>query len=154
MKIKIFIALVLTNLLCACGQDEFVPFDEPFIHVMKDEQSKIEVAWNRADIVDYSVYLSSKPLKETLEVGYSFVVGDGLKEGVDFQRVTKGEKLFFPSGIYDMPIRIKWLANKLDKSLDNTITIRLESVNIPGINLGLPGADQNQREIVIEKINH
>ena len=100
----------------------------------------------------YSVYLSSKPLTENLEVNYQVIVGDGLKSGVDFELVTKGSTLTFLPGIYDMPIRIRWMPNHLDENKDNTITIRLTGNN-QGLTMGLPGPDGLQRELVIEKQN-
>ena len=98
------------------------------------------------------MYLSSKPLTENLEVNYQVIVGDGLKSGVDFELVTKGSTLTFLPGIYDMPIRIRWMPNHLDENKDNTITIRLTGNN-QGLTMGLPGPDGLQRVLVIEKQN-
>ena len=73
--------------------------------------SKVIVKSDVNNINTYSVYLSSKPLTENLEVNYQVIVGDGLKSGVDFELVTKGSTLTFLPGIYDMPIRIRWMPN-------------------------------------------
>ena len=61
-----------------------------FIHIMTDKGvSKVIVKSDVNNINTYSVYLTSKPLTENLEVSYQVIVGDGLKSGVDFELVTK-----------------------------------------------------------------
>ena len=132
--------ILLISCLWACTTDEKEPYDTPFIHIMTDKGvSKVIVKSDVNNINTYSVYLSSK-------------VGDGLKSGVDFELVTKGSTLTFLPGIYDMPIRIRWMPNHLDENKDNTITIRLTGNN-QGLTMGLPGPDGLQRELVIEKQN-
>ena len=145
--------ILLISCLWAGTTDEKEPDDTPFIHIMTDKGvSKVIVKSDVNNINTYSVYLSSKPLTENLEVNYQVIVGDGLKSGVDFELVTKGSTLTFLPGIYDMPIRIRWMPNHLDENKDNTITIRLTGNN-QGLTMGLPGPDGLQRELVIEKQN-
>ena len=85
----------------------------------------------------YNICLSSKELSENLIVDYSFNVGDGLKAGVDFERVTTGNQIVFVPGVYSMPIRIRWLPNEIDPLKDNTITIRIENTSL-GFTVGFP----------------
>jgi hypothetical protein len=85
-------------------------------------------------------------------VDYSFTVGDGLKAGVDFERVTTGNQIVFVPGVYSMPIRIRWLPSEIDASKDNSITIRIENTSL-GFTLGFPGPDQLSRQHTIRKIN-
>ena len=145
--------ILLISCLWACTTDEKEPYDTPFINILTDKGvSKVIVKSDVNNINTYSVYLSSKPLTENLEVNYQVIVGDGLKSGVDFELVTKGSTLTFLPGIYDMPIRIRWMPNHLDENKDNTITIRLTGNN-QGLTMGLPGPDGLQRELVIEKQN-
>ena len=66
--------------------------------------------------------------------------------------VTTGNQLTFEPGIYDMPIRIKWLAHPVDETKDNTLTIRLTG-NSQNLHLGVPGPDGLQKQLVIEKKN-
>lgn len=151
MKRLYFILIICC--IYACTTDENTPYDTPFIHIMSDTgASKVVVKTDVNNVNTYNVYLSSKPLSENLEVNYQIVVGDGLKAGVDFELVTKGSTLTFLPGIYDMPIRIRWIPNPVDPGKDNTIVIRLTG-NSQGLITGLPGPDGLQRELVIEKQN-
>lgn len=77
--------ILLISCLWACTTDEKEPYDTPFIHIMTDKGvSKVIVKSDVNNINTYSVYLSSKPLTENLEVNYQVIVGDGLKSGVVF----------------------------------------------------------------------
>ena len=75
-----------------------------------------------------------------------------LKSGVDFELVTKGSTLTFLPGIYDMPIRIRWMPNHLDENKDNTITIRLTGNN-QGLTMGFQVPTVYSANWVIEKQN-
>ena len=81
------------------------------------------------------------------------IVGDGLQEDVDYKVVTQQNPLVFLPGIYDAPIRVRWLKHPVDPTKDNTLTIRLTG-NSKGYNLGYPGPDHKQSEIRIEKRNN
>ena len=136
--------ILLISCFWACTTDEKEPYDTPFIHIMTDKGvSKVIVKSDVNNINTYNVYLSSKPLTENLEVNYQVIVGDGLESG---------STLTFLPGIYDMPIRIRWMPNHLDENKDNTITIRLTGNN-QGLTMGLPGPDGLQRDLVIENQN-
>ncbi|NGF57566.1 hypothetical protein G5B00_13690 [Parapedobacter sp. SGR-10] len=139
-------------LLTACGKEEQQPFDHPFLHIMNNNTSSETVNYMANSVRTYNVYLSSKPLTENLEVTFQVTPGNGLKEGVDYEMVTPGNTLVFLPGIYDMPIRVRWMASPaLDPNNDNTLTIELVS-NSQGITLGLPGPDQLQKKFVITKV--
>lgn len=145
--------ILIINCLVACSIEENEAFDTPFIHIMSESgASKVVVKSDVNNINTFSVFLSSKPFSENLEVNYQIIIGEGLKAGRDFELVTKGSSLTFLPGIYDMPIRIRWLPNHLDESKDNTITIRLTGNN-QNLTIGLPGPDRLQSELVIEKQN-
>jgi len=145
-------ALVMTTILSSCGKQELKPYDQPFIHIMNNEASSATVNYQALDVKSYSIYLSSAPLTQNLEVTYQLTIGDGLKEGVDFERITKGNSLVFLPGIYDVPIRIRWLPSEhFDPDKDNTLTIELVSNNL-GITMGLPGPDGLQKKFVITKV--
>ena len=83
---------------------------------------------------------------------YSIIIGDGLKEGVDFKILTTEYPLVFPIGIYRRPIQIQWLDNVLDPTKDNTLTIKLDTTNL-NVNIGFPGPDANKSELKLQKIN-
>ncbi|NGM61329.1 hypothetical protein G5B30_05285 [Sphingobacterium sp. SGG-5] len=136
----------------ACGKEEQKPFDQPFLHIMSNNSSSETVNYMANSIRTYNIYLSSRPLTENLEVNFQVTAGNGLREGVDYEMVTPGNTLIFLPGIYDMPIRVRWIANPaLDANKDNTLTIELVSNN-QGITLGLPGPDQLQKKFIITKV--
>lgn len=149
---KIVLLSLVASLFFACGKDEFEPYDQAYIHIMKNEVSKVSVSARARVVSEYPVYLSSGPLRETLMVDFSITPGDGLKAGTDYEIVTSGNTLSFLPGIYDMPIRIRWLPHSLDPSKNNTLVIRIES-NSMDLTMGLPGKDQYQRELTITKTN-
>ena len=140
-------------LLAACNQEEFEAYDTPFVRITTDTgASNTTVLTNVRNVNTYIVALSSRPLTEPLTVNFEVKAGDGLAEGVDYELLTTGNTLVFEPGIYDMPIRIKWLPHPVDTAKDNTLTITLTG-NSGQISLGLPGNDGLQRSLVIEKKN-
>lgn len=150
-KIYLFALLMLPALLFnASCKKEITPYNTPFFHIMVDNKGSVEVLSNRKDAVNYNVYLSAELQFEPVEVKYEVVVGNGLTEGKDFELVTKGNTLNFPAGIFERPITIQWKESVLDPAKNNTITIRLLS-NSKNYNLGLPGPDHLQKELIITK---
>ena len=153
MKKYIFLIFCLTMQLSSCNKEELPLYDNSFVHINYNNLSRVNVNSNRKDVVSYYIYLSSKPLEKDMLLDYSIIVGDGLKEGLDFKVLTTEFPLSFPIGIYRRPILIQWLDNTLDPTKDNTISIQLNSNNL-GVNIGFPGKDSNQSELVIQKINN
>lgn len=153
MRQKIYIISVLGILLLfnSCGLDENPAYDLKFIHIMVNESSTVNVSHRANTIGSYNVYLSAPASNETVTVTYEIIVGDGLKEGVDYKLMSNDNTLTFLPGIYDMPIRIQWMANPVDSSKDNTIKIKLIS-NDKGYTIGLPGPAKNQSELTITKV--
>ena len=150
---KIIVMLLALVALCGCQKEEFEGFGMPFVKVTTTTgASQTVVLSNVNNINTYVVSVSSKMLTTALVVNYEIVVGDGLQEGVDYELVTTGNQLTFEPGIYDMPIRIKWLAHPVDETKDNTLTIRLTG-NSQNLHLGVPGPDGLQKQLVIEKKN-
>ena len=135
----------------SCGLDENPAYDLKFIHIMVIESSAVNVSQRANTIGSYNVYLSAPASNETVAVTYEIIVGDGLKEGVDYKLMSNDNTLTFLPGIYDMPIRIQWMANPVDSSKDNTIKIKLIS-NDKGYTIGLPGPAKNQSELTITKV--
>ncbi len=151
---KVLYILFLIGALYSCDQEESVYFDEPFVRICTSTgEARTVVLSNVRNTNTYSVYLSSRPITDSLEVSYEVIVGDGLTEDVDYKVVTTANPLVFLPGINDMPIRIRWLKNPVDPTKDNTVTIRLTG-NSKGYNLGFPGPDHVQSEVVIEKRNN
>lgn len=152
MKKILYSLSCILLLLISCGKDEHEPYDNPFIHIMDANAASSTVNYMASSVQTYNIYLSSKPLTENLEVNFQIIAGDGLQEGVDYEMVTPGNTLLFLPGIFDMPVRVRWLPSpNLDPSKDNTLTIELTG-NSQGITLGLPGPDQRQKKFVITKI--
>ncbi|MBP1677675.1 MAG: hypothetical protein H6Q20_2234 [Bacteroidetes bacterium] len=148
-KIILFTALILS--VTSCGLDDTEPYNLKYIHIMMDEVSSTNVSAKAKVVGVYNVYLSSEAFTESVEVSYKIEVGDGLKEGVDFNMITTGDKLVFLPGVFEMPIRIQWLPNiNLDPEKNNTLKIVLLSNN-RGYSIGLPGPDHNQSSFTIIK---
>ena len=135
----------------SCGLDEEPTYDLKFVHIMNDNASEMTVSDKANTVGTYNVYLSSKVTREEVNVNYEITIGNGLKENVDYKILTKGNTITFLPGIYDMPIRIQWMANPIDKTKDNTIKIKLVSSD-KNYNVGLPGPDKKQSEFKITKI--
>ncbi|MFA6702291.1 MAG: hypothetical protein WCR12_05200 [Dysgonamonadaceae bacterium] len=144
---------ILSAAFSSCNLEEYEPYDLKFIHIMDKNASSTNVSSKANTISTYNVYLSvpASEMKETVNVQYDIIVGNGLKEGVDYKLLTEGKTLTFLSGIYDMPIRIQWISHPIDPTKDNTLKIVLVS-NDKGYALGLPGPAQNQKEFTIIKI--
>ena len=153
-KITIILAAATALLFSSCEKDK--PYDHPFVYIIQADDAAYaatSTVSSQATVVrTYNICLSSKELSENLIVDYSFNVGDGLKAGIDFERVTTGNQIVFVPGVYSMPIRIRWLPNEIDPLKDNTITIRIENTS-PGFTVGFPGPDQLSRQHTIRKIN-
>ena len=153
-KITIILAAATALLFSSCEKDK--PYDHPFVYIIQADDAAYaatSTVSSQATVVrTYNICLSSKELSENLIVDYSFNVGDGLKAGIDFERVTTGNQIVFVPGVYSMPIRIRWLPNEIDPLKDNTITIRIANTSL-GFTVGFPGPDQLSRQHTIRKIN-
>lgn len=151
-KIMLFTILLFTS--AGCGLDENPPYDLKFFHIMHKDISTVTVSAEANFTATYTVYRSAPASDETVVLNYEIVVGNGLQSEVDFQVITTGNSLTFLPGIYDMPIRIKWIArakgNPLDPTKDNTLKIKLIS-NDKGYSIGLPGPAHNQSTLTITK---
>ncbi|MBB4118485.1 hypothetical protein GGR32_000759 [Mesonia hippocampi] len=140
-------------MLFSCSKEQIEKFDDPFVHIMKGNQSRIEVNTQRRDVVSYYFYYSTKNNNKDLEVTYSVKTGNGLQQGRDFDLLTTENPLLFPSGIYKRPIQIQWLNRTVEDDEDNTLTITIEQTNLKEVNIGLPGPNHYQSEFIIEKKN-
>lgn len=147
-KILTLLLFTFTSALFFCGCNKYVVYDKPFVAFVTSDATSIDCTAVRD--AEYRVHYSGTKVTSNIEVTFSVILGDGLKEGVDFDMITSGNKLVFLPGIYELPIRIAWKSNPIDKSKDNTMTIRLESAN-EGVTLGMPGPAQNMREVKIMK---
>ena len=154
MKLRnITLLLLLISLITtSCNKDETEPYTLRFIHIMDNESSAVAVNQNANSIGTYNVYLSSPQFFEPIKVTYTITVGDGLTEGVDYEIISSSREITFLPGIYDMPVRIKWLSHNIDETKNNTISITLVSTDNAAYTLGLPGMDQKQKSLVITKV--
>lgn len=153
MKNIVLSLMVLCITMVSCHKDEIAVYDEPFVHINFNNVSTANINANRKDIASYYIYLSSKPLEQDLLLDYSIIVGEGLKENVDFKILTTEYPMVFPIGINRRPIQIQWMDNVVDPLKDNTLTIQLNSNNLD-ITVGFPGPDANQSKLVLKKVNN
>jgi hypothetical protein len=150
---RILNILIMVSVLTACADQEGEWFDIPFVRIATNTgQSNTVVLSNVRNTNAYMVYLSATPLADSLMVDFEVIAGDGLVEDVDYKVVTKTRTLKFFPGIYDMPVRIRWMPHKVDPEKDNRLIIRLVG-NSKNYTLGFPGPDRIQHEVVIEKRN-
>lgn len=153
-KISLVAALgILFLSICGCDDDRPEVFDNPYAYIANSAgSSNVTVLTDVNAVNTYTVYLSTKALEQNLTLRYEVLIGDGLQSGVDFELVTQGNSLTFLPGIYDMPIRIRWLPHRVDPTKDNTLRIKLTGSD-PEVNMGFPGPDHLQSELVITKKN-
>lgn len=148
----ILYSLAAVFIISACSKDENETYDLRFIHIMHNEASTVTVSEKANAVGTYNIYLSAPQFLQPVTVTYKITAGAGLIEGRDYELLTSGTEVTFLPGIYDMPVRIKWLSNPVDISLDNSITIEITQVSNATYTIGLPGKDKLQRSLVITKI--
>ena len=140
--------------MCACSQ-KYIVYDNPYAYIKwaadaaaAESSSIISLS---ATERSYSIILSSKRPTEPITVYYEIEVGDGLEEGVDFEILSPERSVVFtpvedgPATIEDFTrnVNIKFLRHKVDKTKDNTITIRLTGSDSP-VHIGLPGNKEGE----------
>lgn len=147
------ILLAAASLLASCSDHEDIIFDEYFICIKDEAGTSSSTIDQRSDdlVSSYYVQLIAPPASHDINVCYELIVGDGLREGVDFkvQASTKSPLLFAP-GVTRMPVRIIWLSNPLDPAKDNTLTIRLTSCT-ENYNIGYPGPQNKFSSYTVTK---
>ncbi|RZK77165.1 MAG: hypothetical protein EOO92_13400 [Pedobacter sp.] len=148
--IKSCCLLFVVLLTAACNKDTTTPYDNPFFYINVSNNSTVRVASDRNETVEYKVYFSGQRQFETMTLDYEFVVGAGLKEGVDFEFVSPKRQLEFLPGIVEMPIAIRWISHPIDATKDNTLAIKLVR-NSKNYTIGLPGPDGLQSKLTIVK---
>ncbi len=149
---KIIRLLYLSALLAIlAGCNKYVTFQDYYVAFDTDISSATAINELGEFQGAYYVHYCGVLLTETFEVQYSVILGDGLKEGLDYEIVNGSGKLSFLPGIYNIPIRINWLSHEIDDSKDNTIVIRLEGCSNGDIQIGCPGPDRKGAELNIRK---
>lgn len=136
------VALALFALISSSCEDHLkIIFDDWYVCVKDENDSQSSFVPDDADglVGTYYFYLVSEERKTDLVVNYELIVGDGLKEGVDFECQSASNSVTFASGIYKRPMRIRFLKNPIDPTKDNTIKIKIVSTSDPGITIGYPG---------------
>ncbi|SKB40946.1 hypothetical protein SAMN05660841_00371 [Sphingobacterium nematocida] len=148
---RVIVVLLLSVMMISCNKELVKPYDHPFFYIHVAQASEINVQASRNEVVDYKVFFSTKLQYEPIKLQYEIIVGDGLKEGVDFEVLSNRSELVFKPGYFELPITIRWKANPLNPSANNYVIIRLLN-NDKGITVGLPGPDKKQTELKINKI--
>ena len=150
MKKIILLALCFIS-LNSCEKQEII-FDHPFVYITKNINSTAsseEVDGEASFQSTYYIILSSKTLSQELTVNYDFVPGNGLKEGVDYE-LPAARSVVFTVGLYEIPIRIRWLSRKVNPNEDNTLKIELTG-NSQNFTIGFPGPAKNNSVFTITK---
>ncbi|MBP3383531.1 MAG: hypothetical protein J6K78_06435 [Tidjanibacter sp.] len=154
--LKIAMIVLAATALWGC-YEEPQPLDKPFVYIMDENgggSATISATGNNISS-ELFVHLSCRKFNEPIQVYYDVIVGDGLKEGVDFviQSTTKSPLTFKN---YDpQPIRISWRkTDNFDPTKDNTVTFAIRSVEsseIGEFHLGYLGPDRLFNSYVFTK---
>ncbi len=161
--IRKFLGILAAALLCCgCEWHEDVLFDTPFASVFDNaggSSSTIDSRFGKGvesilSELKVSISVSEDHFSEPISIEYEVIVGDGLKEGVDFRiQPSTASPLMFSPGTYTLPVRILWLKTDTpDSSKDNTLTIRLSGSSLEGMVLGYPGPARKGLSFVFTKI--
>lgn len=144
-------AIASMILFASCSKDEQDQYDQRFVHIMLNESSNVSVSSKGSVVGSYNIYLSAPQFLEPVTVKYKITAGAGLTEGLDYELINPATEVTFLPGIYDMPVRIRWMPNPVDPANDNTVKIELTGVSNAAYTLGLPGKDQLQKTFTITK---
>ena len=153
--LKIAMIMLAATTLWGC-YEEPQPLDKPFVYIMDEAGGgKMDISAKANNFLsEMYVYLSSKKVDVDTVVEYEVIVGDGLKEGVDFviQSTTKSPITFKPGTYGPMPIRVSWKKTEnLDPTKDNTVTFRLTNCSRSDVYIGYLGPDRLHSEYVFTK---
>lgn len=154
--VKIAMIVLAATALWGC-YEEPQPLDKPFVYIMDESGGgKMDISAQGNNILsELFVHLSCRKFNEPIKVYYEVIVGDGLKEGVDFtiQSTTKSPLTFKN---YDpQPIRISWKRSEnLDPTKDNTVTFAITNVEseLGEFHIGYLGPDKFFSKYVFTKI--
>ena len=150
------ILLAAAALLCGCEVHEDTFFDIPYTYFVDSNGQSSMIVDNSLDNLLTELYLnidlSEQYFTGPVTITYDTIVGDGLKEGVDFkiQESTKSP-LTFNQGVYSLPVRIIWLTHALDPSKDNSLTFSITESSCQEMQIGLPGPDSINKTYVFTK---
>lgn len=156
MKRLIYIVLAIMA-MSSCTKIQYKVYDNPYVYVKfagdlgQSETSNVMAMSNNLERT-YNFCLSSKKLDYPLTVYYEITVGDGLTEGVDFEILSEDRSVVIEPGEFIQGFVIKYLRRKVDKTQDNTLTIRITKTE-PEINIGIPGSTPSNVTHTIKKVN-
>lgn len=160
---KKFLGIFMAALLC-CGCDwhKDVYFDTPFAYIFDNaggSSATIDSRFGKGvesvlTELKVSISVSEERFSEPVSIEYEVIVGNGLKEGIDYKiQPSTASPLTFSPGTYSLPIRIMWLKTETpDSSKDNTLTIKLSGSSVPDMELGYPGPSHKGQSYVFTKI--
>lgn len=146
--LHILAALSALALLFSCSQFEL--FTGRFLYFNAESSSSTSIDQEANVTCQYMVHYSGESPESKFTVSYSAIPGDGLQEGVDYELLTGGTLTFLP-GIFEMPVRIKWLSHPVDKSRNCRLVLKIVSCSDGGVNLGLPGPSASMQSLTITK---
>ena len=151
MKKTGYIFLIVSLLLVSgCHLNDFKQFTDYYIAFDLSKSSTTTVNEAGEFAGSYSLHFCTAYMDDAVTVTVEVIPGDGLQEGLDYELVT-GKSVKFAPGVYDKVFTIKWLPHTLDRSKDNSLTLRLAECSDESIILGVPGPSENFRSIKINK---
>lgn len=151
---KIMMIMAVAASLWGC-YEEPQPLDKPFVYIMDEAgSSSATISPNGALTSELFVSLSSKAVDFDTVVEYEIIVGDGIKEGVDFvvQSTTKSPITFKPGEYGPKPVRINWRKmSNYDASKNNTVIFRISQCSRSDVHIGYLGPDKFFSEYVFTR---
>ncbi|MCQ2141098.1 MAG: hypothetical protein MJY83_01990 [Bacteroidales bacterium] len=152
----IFISIVAVIItLTSCEDNLHIVFTDYYVCIKDENGADKSTVKSNLDEEVYTYYVSLvAPTQDNdIVVDYEIIPGDGLKEGVDYKMQRDSRSVTMAKGVYKMPIRVVWLAHKIDPDKDNSLTIKLTGCNNSSITIGYPGPSAKYSTHKITKIN-
>lgn len=156
MKKYLFIILAFLAFI-SCEKQQYIIFDHPYVFVKYandpgNAETSTVLSMSNNLTRSYDFCISSKTPEHPITVYYEIEVGDGLTEGIDYELLDEGNSVTFEPGVFTQSISIKYLRRKIDKSQDNSITIRITGSD-PVMDIGVPGENPRNTFHKITKKN-
>ncbi|MCF0176262.1 MAG: hypothetical protein HUJ94_05435 [Bacteroidales bacterium] len=135
------IAALFSAALSSASCDHFMDvLDQPFVMVTDEEGlSQMNILATAKDLqTTVTISTSSRLMDSDVTISYKVIVGDGLRQGVDFtlKGALEGDLVFVP-GVYRKNLYFNWYSNpSLDTSKDCSVTVEITGCSNPEYHIG------------------
>lgn len=131
--------------LVSCVPDEYPEPYTSYAYLADGTGSSSAVISNQEEklvsSLSVTISIDMEDFKSPISVYYDLKVGNGLKEGVDFELDKKtSSPIVFKPGSFSMPLNITWFRNPdLDPAKDNSLEVKLTGSDMSSMKMGQPG---------------